>query len=213
MKGEGVRGKGRFQAYWLALVLALFALAACGRDPQLPRLSNGDVILAFGDSLTHGTGASRDTAYPAVLASLTGRTVINAGVPGDTTASALQRLPAVLAEHQPRLVLLCLGGNDMLRRHDGNNTESNLRRMIETIRASGAGVVLIGVPQPALFSGPPAFYEKLADEFDLPYEGEIFDEVLKTPSLKSDPIHANAEGYKLVAERLAELLKDAGAMK
>ncbi len=212
MKGEWGRGKGRFQAYWLALVLALFALAACDRPPQLPRLNNGDVILAFGDSLTHGTGATRDSAYPAVLSKLTGHTVINAGVPGETTAEGLARLPDVLEEVRPKIVLLCLGGNDMLRRHDGNSTESNLRRMIETIRASGAGVVLIGVPAPALFSGPPAFYEKLADEFDLPYEGEIFDEVLKTPRLKADPIHANAEGYKVVAERLADLLEQAGAI-
>ena len=190
----------------------LFALAACDRPPQLPRLHNGDVILAFGDSLTHGTGATRETAYPAVLSRLSGHTVVNAGVPGETTAEGLARLPGVLDETRPRIVLLCLGGNDMLRRQDGNNTEANLRQMIETIRASGAGVVLIGVPQPALFSGPPAFYEKLADEFDLPYEGEILDEVLRTPKLKSDPIHANAEGYKLVAERLAELLEQAGAI-
>lgn len=199
-----------FRFILLALT-ALFALAACGRDPQLPRLYDGDVILAFGDSLTHGTGATRETAYPAVLGQLTGHTVINAGVPGETTSEGLVRLPEVLEEVRPKIVLLCLGGNDMLRRNT-NNTESNLRQMIQTIKASGAGVVLIGVPQPALFSGPPAFYEKLADEFDLPYEGKILDEVLKTPRLKADPIHANAEGYKVVAERLRELLEEAGAI-
>ena len=213
MRQQGGSGKTWLQAYWLVLVCAgLFALAACDRPPQLPRLHNGDVILAFGDSLTHGTGATRETAYPAVLSRLSGHTVVNAGVPGETTAEGLARLPGVLDETRPRIVLLCLGGNDMLRRQDGNNTEANLRRMIETIRASGAGVVLIGVPQPTLFSGPPAFYEKLADEFDLPYEGEILDEVLRTPKLKSDPIHANAEGYRLVAERLADLLEQAGAI-
>ncbi len=190
-----------------------FALAACDRAPQLPRLAGGDVILAFGDSLTHGTGATHDSAYPAVLSTLTGHTVVNAGVPGETTAEGLARLPEVLEEVRPRIVLLCLGGNDMLRRHDANETETNLRRMIQAIRASGAGVVLIGVPTPALFSGPPAFYEKLAAEFDLPYEGEILEEVLKTPRLKADPIHANAAGYRLVAERLAELLKETGAVE
>jgi lysophospholipase L1-like esterase len=207
------REKAKFQAHWLALVwAALLALAACDRTPQLPKLQNGDVILAFGDSLTHGSGASADSAYPAVLSQLIGHTVINAGVPGETTAEGLARLPEVLTETSPKIVLLCLGGNDMLRRHNANNTESNLRRMIQAIRASGAGVVLIAVPQPAVFSGPPGFYEELADEFDLPYESEVFDEVLKTPRLKADPIHANAEGYKLVAERIAELLKRAGAV-
>ncbi len=201
------------RALQLLLIWLAFALAACERPPQLPRLNNGDVILAFGDSLTHGTGATRDSAYPAVLSQLTGHTVVNAGVPGETTSDGLARLPGVLSEVRPRIVLLCLGGNDMLRRQDVNNTEANLRRMIQAIRASGAGVVLIGVPEPKLFSGPPDFYEKLADEFGLPYEGEIFDEVLKTPRLKADPIHANAEGYKIVAERLAELLKKSGAVE
>jgi len=189
-----------------------FALAACDRTPQLPRMQNGDVIVAFGDSLTHGTGASGDSAYPAVLSRIIGHTVINAGVPGETTAEGLARLPEVLASARPRIVLLCLGGNDMLRRHSPTSTESNLRQMIQAIRASGAGVVLIGVPQPALFSGAPAYYEKLADEFKLPYEGEIFDDVLKDSRLKADPIHANAAGYKVVAERLAELLEQAGAI-
>jgi len=83
-----------------------------------------------------------------VLASLTGLAVINAGVPGDTTSSGLQRLPEVLAEHKPRLVLLCLGGNDMLRQQPAAATENNLRLLVQTIRASGAEVVLIGVPEP-----------------------------------------------------------------
>jgi lysophospholipase L1-like esterase len=194
------------------LVCLSFTLAACDRYPQLPRVQDGDVIVAFGDSLTHGNGASQEQAYPAVLGRMTKRTVINAGVPGETTAEGLARLPEVLETHRPRLVLLCLGGNDMLRRQDARATEANLRQIIQAIKASGAGVVLIGVPQPALFSGPPAFYEKLAEEFKLPYEDEILDEVLKNPRLKSDAIHANAEGYRLVAERLAELLRKTGAV-
>lgn len=201
------------QACRLALVCTvLFTLAACERPPQLPRMHEGDVILAFGDSLTHGTGAPAADAYPEVLGRLIGHTVVNAGVPGETTGEGLARLPNVLNEVRPKIVLLCLGGNDMLRRHSETETEANLRRMILLIRESGAGVVLIGVPQPALFSGPPAFYERLAREFRLPYEGEIFDEVLKTPRLKADPIHANAEGYRRVAERLAELLRKTGAI-
>ena len=197
--------------FFVALVAVVF-LAACDRSPTLPRLSPHDVILAFGDSLTHGTGASSETAYPAVLASLTGRTVVNAGVPGDTTASALGRLPAVLAEHKPRLVLLCLGGNDMLRKHPEAETENNLRLLVQTIRASGAEVMLIAVPEPRLFGGAPDFYERVADDMDLPLEDDVFNEVLKDNRLKADPIHANAAGYRVVAERLAGFLQDAGAL-
>ena len=191
---------------------AVLLLAACDRAPTLPKLNSHDVIVAFGDSLTHGTGASSDTAYPAVLASLTGRTVINAGVPGDTTASALQRLPAVLAEHQPRLVLLCLGGNDMLRKQSNAATENNLRLLVQSIRASGAEVMLIAVPEPKLFGGAPDFYQRVAEDMRLPLEDDVFNDVLKDNRLKADPIHANAAGYRVVAERLAEFLQEAGAL-
>jgi len=197
---------------FIVALCALLLLAACERPPTLPKLNANDVIVAFGDSLTHGTGAASDAAYPAVLAALTGRTVINAGVPGDTTASGLQRLPEVLAEHQPRLVLLCLGGNDMLRKHPAAATENNLRLLVRTIRASGASVVLIGVPEPKLFGGAPDFYARVAKEMQLPLESDIFNDVLKDNRLKSDPIHANAVGYHQVAERLAEFLRKAGAL-
>ena len=201
----------RASRLFFAVCLAVL-LAACDRAPTLPKLSPHDVIVAFGDSLTHGTGASDDTAYPAVLASLTGRTVINAGVPGDTTATGLERLPAVLDEYKPRLVLLCLGGNDMLRKQPEAATENNLRLLVKTIRSSGAEVVLIGVPEPKLFGGAPDFYARVARDMKLPLEDGAFDEVLKDNRLKSDPIHANAAGYRVVAERLAELLREAGAL-
>ncbi len=217
MRGEGWgEGESLKHQNWISLLTLVWAsllfLAACDRPPQLPRLNDGDTIVAFGDSLTHGTGTSMETAYPAVLSRLISRTVINAGVPGETTSEGLERLPEILEEHHPKLVLLCLGSNDMLKRQDNGQTESNLRAMIQSIRAKGANVMLIGVPEPKLFSGPPELYEKLAEEFGLPYEGEIFNEVLKDNRLKSDPIHANAEGYRVVAERLAELLKETGAL-
>ncbi len=201
----------RASRLFFAVCLA-FLLAACNRAPTLPKLNPHDIIVAFGDSLTHGTGASDDTAYPAVLAALTGRTVINAGVPGDTTASGLRRLPGVLAEYRPRLVLLCLGGNDMLRKQPEAATENNLRLLVRTIRASGAEVVLIGVPEPKLFGGAPDFYARIARDMRLPLEDDIFDAVLKDNRLKADPIHANAEGYRMVAERLAAFLREAGAL-
>jgi len=196
----------------LFALFALLLLAACERAPTLPKLASHDVILAFGDSLTHGTGASPDEAYPARLAQLSNRAVVNAGVPGETTAEGLQRLPALLAEHHPKLVLLCLGGNDMLRRVPSSETENNLRLMLQTLRASGAKVVLIGVPEPKIFGGAPDFYEQLADEFALPYDGDTLNTVLKDNALKSDPIHPNAAGYEAIARQLADLLKESGAL-
>ena len=197
---------------YIFALLAVLLLAACDRAPTLPKLNQNDIIVAFGDSLTHGTGASDATSYPAVLAALTGHTVINAGVPGDTTGSGLERLPGVLDEYKPRLVLLCLGGNDMLRRQPESETENNLRLLVQTIRASGASVVLIGVPEPKLFGGAPDFYARVAKEMQMPLEDEVFNDVLKDARLKSDPIHANAAGYRVVAERLDAFLKETGAL-
>ena len=202
----------RFIQRSLLTFFALFLLVACERAATLPKLGPHDVILAFGDSLTFGTGASPETAYPAQLAERIGRPIINAGVPGETTTDALERLPEVLNQYRPKLVLLCLGGNDMLRQQAASSIEHNLRALIKTSQDSNAAVVLIGVPEPKLFGGTPAFYADIADELKLPYEGEAFNEVLRNPSLKSDPIHANADGYRLVAERLADLLKSSGAL-
>jgi acyl-CoA thioesterase-1 len=198
---------------WLAIVATLLVLSGCpGKSPQLPKVGPSDVILAFGDSLTFGTGAAESESYPEVLASLIKRNVVRAGVPGEVTGHGLQRLPSVLRTYKPKLVLLCLGGNDMLHKTDEKSIVANLREMVQLIRQQGAAVVLLGVPKPALFGGTAKFYAELAQEFGVPYEGEIINSVLRDPGLKSDPIHPNAQGYRKIAERLAELLKTAGAL-
>jgi acyl-CoA thioesterase-1 len=195
------------------LLLLAIGVAGCGAgSPKLPKLGANDVVLAFGDSLTYGTGATEAESYPAVLSGLIGRTVIREGVPGETTAQGMARLPSALERHRPKLVLLCLGGNDMLRKVDDATISANLREMIRRIQGSGAAVVLLGVPKPALFGGAAAYYEALAREFELVYEGDVIVDVLKKPAMKSDPIHPNAQGYKVVAEAVAALLKKSGAL-
>lgn len=197
--------------HWALCLLAL--LIGCGQDPDLPKLSPSDVIVAFGDSLTAGTGAGGpNDAYPAVLGRLIGRQVINSGIPGETTAEGLRRLPAVLAKHRPRLLLLCLGGNDTLRRLDRKLTAENLEALARMAQARGAAVVLIGVPDLRIFGGVADYHPEIARDLGLAYEGEVLNEVLRDPALKSDPIHANSAGYRRIAERLAALLRDAGAL-
>lgn len=196
---------------WLPLLAAL--LAGCGsKVPQLTKLGASDVIVAFGDSLTYGIGAAEHESYPAVLAQLIGRNVVRAGVPGETTAQALQRLPDVLDEYQPKLVIVCLGGNDMLRKIDAAETIANLRAIVRKVKDSGAQAVLVGVPKPALLTNAPRFYEEIARESGIPYEGAVVTSVLYKPEFKSDPIHPNAQGYRKIAEALAELLRKAGAV-
>jgi len=170
------------------------------------------VVLAFGDSLTYGTGANENESYPAQLEGLIGRRVVRAGVPGEVTAQALERLPATLDEYSPRLILLCIGGNDFLRRLGTAQAETNVRAMVKLAKGRGIDVFLIGTPEPALLPSPPAFYAAVAKDFSIPYESGVITQVLKDASLKSDPIHPNARGYRVIAERLAESLKKAGAI-
>ena len=201
---------------FLAGVLAATALlTGCGRGPRVPGLAAlgpNDVILAFGDSLTYGTGANEAESYPAVLAELTGRKVIRSGVPGEVTAGGLARISEVLEAQRPALVIVCLGGNDMLGKLDEASIKANLREIIKTIKAGGVPVVLVGVPRPALVTDAAPFYAELAAEFDAPYEGRIVTDVLYQRELKSDPIHPNAKGYRKMAEAIAVLLKKAGAI-
>ncbi len=189
------------------------ALAGCtGKAPRLPALAADDVIVAFGDSITYGTGAEAQQSYPAVLGRVIGRRVVRSGVPGETTAEGLARLAAVIEEHAPRLVIVCLGGNDMLRRVDESEIRENLRAIIAELRRRDIAVVLIGVPKPTLLAGAPGFYADLAEQFGVPYEGKILASVLYEREHKSDAIHPNAQGYRRIAEAIAALLRQSGAV-
>jgi lysophospholipase L1-like esterase len=195
------------------LLLVIVALCACSeRSPPLPRLGPDDVVLAFGDSLTYGTGANEGESYPEILSGLIGRTVVASGVPGERTAGGLARLAGVLDAHRPRIMLLCLGGNDMLRKVSPDETETNLRQIVETARGKGVAVVLIGVPKPALFGGTAEFYQRIADDYTLPFEGDVLTQILRDNTYKSDPVHPNAQGYRKLAAALAEVLRNGGAI-
>jgi len=196
----------------LAAVILALALAGCGERTKLARLPSDAVVLAYGDSLTYGTGAAEDESYPAQLERLIGRRVVRAAVPGEVTAQALERLPRTLEEHSPQLLLLCIGGNDFLRQLGNPQAAANVRAMVKLARSRGVEVLLIGTPEPGLRPAPPAFYAAIAREFQLAYEDTAMAEVLRDNALKSDPIHPNARGYRLIAERLAERLKRSGAI-
>lgn len=196
-----------------AALLVLLLLWGCGEDPPaLPRLPADGVILAFGDSLTYGSGANQEQSYPAVLEQMSGRRVINAGLPGEASAEGRERLSVLLDEYEPDLLILMHGGNDMLRRLDPAATADNLRAMIEMARERDVPVVLLGVPRPGLWVKSADFYRRVADELGVPLENEIVAAVEGERALKSDPIHPNAQGYRLIAEAVHRLLQDGGAL-
>ena len=165
-----------FSAFCAALLRALLLavlLAGCGKGPQILPLVNDDIVLAFGDSLTFGTGASAAESYPAQLQTLIGRKVVNAGVPGEISGDGLRRLPGVLDEIQPRLLILCHGGNDFLQKQSETAAAANVRAMIKLAKDKGIDVVLIATPKPGLSISPPAFYAALAKEFAIPFNAYV----------------------------------------
>lgn len=194
-------------------LLSALLLAGCSeKEPSLRPLASDAVILAFGDSLTYGTGAGSNQSYPSVLAELTGRQVINAGIPGEVSASGVKRLGILLEKHQPDLVVLCHGGNDILRRLDRDSLSTNLVHMIEEIRNAGADVLLLAVPDFGLLLSAAEFYGEVAAKTAVPVELDILPDVLADRRLKSDTIHPNADGYRRLAEAIAAKLEIAGAL-
>lgn len=216
-------GRARIRGYGLqrasarlhiaALMLVACAMAGCGGGaPKLSKLPADAVVLAFGDSLTFGTGAQPEASYPAILEKLIGRKVWSAGVPGEVSAAGLARLPSELDYYHPKLLILCHGGNDFLRKLGDAQAAENLRAMIRLARQKDMEVVLVAVPKPGLFPSPPDFYAEIAKEFGLPYEDAALKAILRDNELKSDIAHPNARGYAKLAEAIAALLKKSGAV-
>jgi lysophospholipase L1-like esterase len=204
----GLRFRSALAGAGLALVLS-----ACGDDgPALEPLSPGATILAFGDSLTYGTGARDGESYPEVLAGLSGHPVVNAGVPGEVTAAGLRRLPGVLADVAPALVILCHGGNDMLQKRRHEEAAENLSRMVRLIRESGAQVVLLGVPRFGLILDTADFYHQVAEAEQVPMEADALATIISDNDLKADTVHPNARGYSRLAEAVQSLLQSHGAL-
>ena len=188
-------------------------ISACANEAQLDYLAEDAIILAFGDSLTYGTGAKPNFSYPAQLEKLINRKVINAGIPGEISSKGLRRLPALLSTHKPDLVILCHGANDILRKLDLNKTKSNLQNMILLIKKSGSQVIILAVPNFSLFLSPPSFYSELASANNTPLLDDTLGGILLNAKHKSDQIHPNASGYKIIANNIKDLLEKTGGLR
>ncbi|MFK8066609.1 MAG: arylesterase [Gammaproteobacteria bacterium] len=203
----------RLKSSFLVLSSFLLVIVACSdKQPELKPLKPSATILAFGDSLTYGTGANKEESYPAVLSHLTGMKVINAGVAGEISAKGKNRLASLLKKHKPDLVFLCHGGNDLLQKMDKTQTINNLKAMIKMIKDNQSQVILISVPQPGIFLSPAPLYEQIAVETQTPIITGVLSEIISSNELKSDAVHPNAKGYYQLAEAVFELLVESKAV-
>ena len=199
-------------------LLAAMSLAACSRRRKHTGLPRGSTVLALGDSLTYGFGANPDEAYPPRLAAVSGWHIINAGQSGDTSGGALARLPPLLREHNPRLVIISIGGNDFLQRLPEQETRANITAIIATCRDAGADIILVGEPGISLgaalgYPGDHNLYADIAAAERVPYYQGGWSKVLGKEALKSDQIHPNAAGYAAFTENFATWLQEEGWLR
>lgn len=186
-------------------LLVIVILAGCGQNYTKP--TTGKTIVAFGDSLTEGYGLDPSEAYPAQLSKLLGEEVINEGVSGDTTADAIERIDDVL-EHNPKLVIVFLGGNDALQKIDPSTTFKNLETIIDSFHGKGIGVVLVGVRgglQNAMYKEN---FKDLAKKKNIPYTQGALKGIFGKRELMYDTVHPNAEGYGLIAEKIKPAVQE-----
>lgn len=165
--------------------------------------SHGNNVIAFGDSLTAGYGANAGEDYPSRMSAILGIPIMNAGVSGDTTDMALARIDNDVLSHDPRLVIVGLGGNDFLRGVPLDTTEANLNTIVRKIEGAGAMVVMLGFKFPSFNANYEAMYERVAKGGGCLLVKGPLRGVLTDSSLKSDAIHPNARGYQIMAERIA----------
>ena len=194
----------------VAVAIAILAVWALWPSPyaRVKNLdSRGTNIIAFGDSLTAGYGAGAGEDYPSKLTAISGIAVINAGRSGDTTESALRRLDEDVLDRDPRIVIVGLGGNDYLRGEPIASTEANLRTIVKKVQERGAMVVLLGFRFPSLNANYQEMYERVAGDEHCLLVDRSLKGILTDPKLRSDSIHPNAQGYALMAERIAPPLK------
>lgn len=201
---------------FLTIATVCAALVACTDTPQYDPLPPGTVVLAFGDSVTHGTGARDGEDFPTQLAEITGWEIVNAGIPGDTAKRAVNRIDDALARVRPAIAIIELGGNDFLRRRPQSQVKEDLRTIIAASRAAGAIPVLIAVPGASVFGAATGslsdapMYAELADEERVLLIEDVFVDVLSDEALRADRIHPNAAGYRAFALGVADALARAG---
>jgi len=189
------------------LLPTCFFLGLTNCNSPEPVTLSGVNIICFGDSLTFGTGAPPGQSYPTRLSEMIGQQVINAGIPGDTTARALLRLERDVLSRSPRLVLITLGGNDLKNGVDKKDAFKNLREIVAAIQGEGALVVIGSIKLLFWDRGYEEEYEQLADDTGALLVPDILGGIMGNEKLMHDTIHPNAAGYEIMADKFYGAIK------
>jgi acyl-CoA thioesterase-1 len=190
----------------LSIFLLILFLASCGHSVT-NQDSHGATIVCFGDSLTEGVGAQQGGDYPSVLAKKVSLPVINAGIRGNTTRDALQRLQGDVLSHNPKIVIITLGANDFFQGMPKEDTLKNMEEIIKQIHAHGAMVVWAMVRIGLLEDIYTHDFVQLAHKYNIVYIPNILKGIITDPKYKSDQIHPNTQGYQIMAERIYDAIK------
>lgn len=202
--------------YVVLCILCATLVAACSGQAKHTAIPKGATVLILGDSLSYGTGAKEGEDYPTLLAKATGWQIVNKGIPGDTSAGGLERLPELLTEYQPQLLIVELGGNDFLQQLPKSQTETNLKTILSLAKAQNVKTILVAIPEfnalraavGKLADHP--MYEAIASQTATPLIADVFSEVLSDRALKADQVHPNTAGYLKVNEKIHKALQKLG---
>jgi len=188
----------------LILIIGYFVVRG-GSKNSFDKPKNSTIV-AFGDSLVAGNGSTEGNDFVSVLSRKIGVLIENFGHSGDTSADALARIDTVI-ERDPGIVILVIGGNDILRKVPIATTKDNISSIVETLQKNNTRVLLVGV-KGAILNDPYAdMYESITDEYDIAYMPNILSGLLGKSKYMSDAIHPNDIGYARIADRLSEILK------
>ena len=191
----------------LIIIFAYFYfLNRSAEEKNYPRA--GKNIIAFGDSLVEGAGASSGKDFVSLLSKEINAPIINAGQSGDTTAVALVRLDKDVLSQDPRIVIILIGGNDAVRRVPKEEVIKNLGTIIDQIQKKGAAVLLIGIQGGIFRDQYKKLFANLAREKKVFYVPSILEDIFGHPQLMSDSLHPNDQGYEIMAKRIEPVLRE-----
>jgi acyl-CoA thioesterase I len=187
----------------LSLIILGITIFFVTRDSGPDVQTKEGPVIVFGDSLVYGIGSTPGNDLVSQLERRLNIDIINAGVPGDTTEDAKNRLVANVILKEPSIVVVIVGGNDVLRRLPKEQTLQNVRYIVSEIQKTGAKVVLVGVSRLA-YSGD---YKKIANEFNTEFIPNLLDKTLANKELMSDSVHPNDKGYAIFADEIASVVQ------